>query len=339
VPGKKHTAKWLIDDKTISGSVTEPSGMNSGIVKGSYKFTTAGVYKLQMNVTDQNGITTYSNTSENLEAIVIVYDPDGGYTYGGGWFSSPAGALKSDPAMAGDISYGFTVNYYKTATFPKGETQFDFKLGDFEFNALNFDYLSINKATAQFKGTGKIIGGQSGVGFIMTVTDGQIDGSGTDKVRIKIYNKNTGQVYYDNQAGASDAAAPVTAVGLNSTIVISNNNTNVITRTSNNSAADNSLEVNVDTEQSISNIKGYRGFEVDAYPNPSTSIFNILVRSSDTKEKIMLQVYDVQGRLLELRTNVQPGSLINFGKLYRPGAYYIRVSQGDKHKELRLVKM
>jgi hypothetical protein len=34
---------------------------------------------------------------------------------------------------------------------------------------------------AQFKGTGKITGGQSGVGFTNDRVDGQLDGSGVDK--------------------------------------------------------------------------------------------------------------------------------------------------------------
>ena len=84
------------------------------------------------------------------------------------------------------------MNYFKNSTNPKGETQFEFKVGEFEFNALNFEYLVINNAMAQFKGTGKIIGGQSGIGFTMTVIDGQLDGSGIDKIRMKIYNKNNG---------------------------------------------------------------------------------------------------------------------------------------------------
>jgi hypothetical protein len=219
--GNKHTAQWLIDATTVRGSVTEPSGLKNGTVTGSYKFTTPGIYKLQMNVTDQTGVTTYANTNGDLEAIVVIYDPNGGYTYGGGWFASPAGALTSGPSASGKVSYGFYVNYYKGATNPKGETQFDFKVGSLEYNALNFDYLSISGAKAQFKGSGRIVGGQSGINFIMNVIDGALDGTGIDKARIKIYNKNTGQVFYDNEPGSSDAANPTTPVGTNSTVVIS----------------------------------------------------------------------------------------------------------------------
>ena len=51
---------------------------------------------------------------------------------------------------------------------------------------------------------------------------------------MKVFNRNTGYVYYDNQPGASDAANPTQAVGSNSSIVISGANTNPVT--TNNSA-------------------------------------------------------------------------------------------------------
>jgi hypothetical protein len=278
-----------------------------------------------MNVTDQKVITTYVNTNGDLQAIVVIYDPNGGYTYGGGSFNSPAGALTSNPTASGDVSYGFTVNYYKAANNPKGETQFDFKAGDFEFNALNFDYLVINNSMAQFKGTGKIIGGQSGIGFIMTVSDGQLDGTGIDKIRMKIYNKNNGQIYYDNQPGASDAAMPTQAVGNNSIIVIKGN-------------SGKASSVNTSSEIAAEQIP-VNGLELKAYPNPSKHNFTILVNSDNEKDKIMLKVFDVLGRTVETRNNILPGSVIRLGEQYRTGAYFIRVEQAENQKNLKLIKV
>jgi uncharacterized delta-60 repeat protein len=326
-PGNKHTAKWVIDDKSVSGTLSEPSGAINGKVTGSYKFSTAGVYKLQMNVTDQNGLTTYANTYENLDAIVVVYDPNGGYAYGGGYFTSPKGALKSDPNASGDASYGFTLNYYKNATLPKGETQFKFNVGDFEFNALNFDYLVINNSMSQFKGTGKIIGGQSGVGFIMTVTDGQLDGTGIDKIRMKIYNKNNGSIIYDNQTGGSDAALPTQAVGANSVIVISGAG-----------AGMTKSNTTQKTEMEAIEAKSPAGLEVVAFPNPSATDFTITVRTNSVKEKITMQVVDMYGRVIETK-NVSANSMVRFGDRYHAGTYFVRILQGKQHKEIKLIKL
>ncbi len=326
IPGKTHSAKWLIDDKIIGGTVTEPSGLNNGTVAGSYKFTAAGVYKLRMNVTDQNGITGYSNTNENLDAIIVVYDPNGGYTYGGGSFISPPGALIKSPSADGAATYGFTVNY-KNGSLPKGETQFDFKVGDFEFNALNFDYLAISNAKAQFKGTGKIIGGQSGIGFIMTVIDGALDGTGVDKIRMKIYNRNTGTIYYDNQPGASDAALPTQAVGANSIVVINTTSSNPVPANTNQP---------VDVDASVGVIAN--GINVMAFPNPSVNNFSVRVQTNNQTEKITMQVFDIYGRMIETR-NVHANSITLFGNQYRPGSYFIKIIQGKEHKEIKLIKL
>jgi len=324
-PGNKHTAKWQIDGSTTTGAVTEPSGNKNGKVTGSYKFNSPGVYKLQMNVTDQTGVTSYANTNGDLEAIVVIYDPNGGHTYGGGYYDSRAGALVSNPST-GKASYGFAMNYFKNSTNPKGETQFEFKVGDFEFNALNFDYLVISNSMAQFKGTGKIIGGQSGVAFTMTVTDGQLDGSGIDKIRMKIYNKNNGKIIYDNQPGASDAALPTQAVGANSIVVISGMNSSLT-----------SANTSQKTEMEATEMKAVNGLDVVAYPNPSINNFSITVQAS-AKEKIMMQVVDMYGRIIETR-NVTANSITRFGDRYIPGTYFVRIIQGKEHKEIKLVKL
>jgi hypothetical protein len=326
-PGNSHTAKWLLDGSAVaSGIVSEPAGNQKGKVTGSYKFRSAGVYKLQMNVTDQNGITSYANTNEDVDAIVVIYDPNGGYTYGGGYYNSPPGALVSNPSATGKASYGFAMNYFKNSTYPKGETQFEFKVGDFEFNALNFEYLVISNSMAQFKGTGKIIGGQSGIGFTMTVVDGQLDGTGVDKIRMKIYNKNNGLIIYDNQSGAGDAAMPTQAVGTNSTIVISGTNSSL---TSANTNQKGEMEAKVAEDSN--------GLDIIAFPNPGANNFTINVKGI-TKEKIAMQVVDMYGRVIETR-NVSVNSNIRFGDRYRPGTYFVRIIQGKEHKEMKLIKL
>ncbi len=324
----KHTATWLIDDNTtVKGTVTEPTATKNGKVTGSYKFTAPGVYKLQMNTKDQNNVVSYANTSGDLEAIIVIYDPSGGYTHGGGYFNSPAGAVTSNGLATGKGSYGFSVNYFKGATYPKGETQFDFKVGEFEFNALNFEYMSIAGAKAQMKGTGKIIGGQSGINFILTVTDGQLDGSGIDRIRMKIYNKNTMEVYYDNQRGASDVVNPTTPVQESSTVVISGSNVTDLTLPN---------QTITKEEQDIAPLAD--GLQVKVMPNPSSANFRMVVNSNDLKAPVKLLVTDMLGRVIETRiTNA--GQTITIGDKYISGTYAVRIMQGRKTKQLSLIKL
>jgi hypothetical protein len=328
VPGTKHTARWIIDNSTVTGRVTaEPGGLKNGTVTGSYKFSTAGVYKLRMEIIDQNGNVSYANTNGDMDAIVVIYDPNGGYAYGGGKFYSEAGAQSSNPAAKGMVSYGFQSNYFKTATYPKGETQLEFKIGDFEFNALNYEYLAISGAKAQFRGSGKITNGQSGVNFIMTVIDGAIDGTGTDKIRMKVFNKNTNEVYYDNQPGASDDANPTAVVKSGSTIVIVN--------------ADGSTGGSTGGGGKPTKREGEftsETFEVITAPNPSDSYFTLTVKSSNTTDRILVRVMDELGRVVEQKENVISGTTIRFGDTYIPGMYFIMVQQGKNNKAVKLIR-
>lgn len=331
IAGNKHTGTWLIDESTTAkGTVTEPSGNKNGKLTGSYKFAFAGVYKLQMNLTDQDKLTSYANTNDDMEAIVVIYDPNGGYAHGGGYFNSPPGALISDPLASGKVSYGFTANYFKTATYPKGETQFEFKVGEFEFNALNFEYLVVDGAKAQFKGTGKITGNQSGISFIMTVIDGQLDGTGIDKIRMKIYNKNTGFVYYDNQPDLGDADNPSHPVGGQSTIVIGGSDSNT-GGGGGGGKPKRSLATIVVTQEEAT-------LQATVHPNPSRSDFRLKITSSNKTDMITMQVFDSFGRPLEVK-RVNAGETILFGDAYRPGSYFVRLVQAGKHKEIKLIKL
>ena len=77
-------------------------------------------------------------------------------------------------------------------------------------------------------------------------------------------------------------------------------------------------------------------FEVIAYPNPSTSVFNIEVRSSIKGEITGIQVYDMTGRLIESRQ--EQSNSIELGSNYPSGTYNVIVNQGTKVKTLRVIK-
>jgi hypothetical protein len=333
VAGNKHTAKWLIDGSAVAtGVVTEPSGMKNGTVTGSYKFTAPGIYKLQMNVTDQKGITSYANTNGDLQALVVIYDPNGGYTYGSGSITSPAGSIPSDPTATPKISFGFQSNYYKGATNPKGETEFDFDAGDFMFNALNFDYLVVSGAKAQFTGSGKISNTngtiQSGISFTLTVIDGKLAATGgPDKIHMKIYNKNTGQVYYDNEPSTGDGGDPITAIDPNGDITIVNPNMTVGTTTT------AMARVN-----DVQELRSAAKLSVIAYPNPSENQFTLKIESNNLKDKISVRVFDLYGRTIQTFTNLTAGQSLKIGENYKVGVYFVDMMQGDKHKQLKLIK-
>ena len=64
------------------------------------------------------------------------------------------------------------------------------------------------------------INGAGDYWFMLTATDGQTaGGGGTDKFRIKIWDKDTGTAAYDNQPGASNDSAPSTGLQGGSIVV------------------------------------------------------------------------------------------------------------------------
>ena len=72
---------------------------------------------------------------------------------------------------------------------------------------------------AKYKGEGTI-NGADGYGFMLTATDGQINGGGqVDKFRIKIREKDTDQIIYDNKMGEADDSTAGTAIGGGSIVI------------------------------------------------------------------------------------------------------------------------
>jgi hypothetical protein len=79
--------------------------------------------------------------------------------------------------------------------------------------------------------------------------------------------------------------------------------------------------------------------EVHVYSNPTHGSFRVYVSSNDQKERILLQVIDINGRIVETRSNIIPGASFQLGQQYMKGAYFLKIIQGNKHKELQLIKL
>ena len=211
-----HTATWTWGDNNSSaGNVSEANG--SGSVSGSHTYTAAGVYTLTLTVTDKDG-----GSSLATFLYVVVYDPSAGFITGNGKIDSPTGAYTLNPSLTGKASFGFEARYQKGATVPDGQTRFRFQVASLDFQSTSYQWLVVSGPKAQFKGSGTI-NGSGNYDFILTATDGQINGGGgVDKFRIKIWDHATGQIIYDNQMGADDDASPTTAITSGSIIIHSN---------------------------------------------------------------------------------------------------------------------
>ena len=79
-------------------------------------------------------------------------------------------------------------------------------------------------------------------------------------------------------------------------------------------------------------------FTATAYPNPYTDTFTLNLQSS-SEAKVQVKIYDMVGKLLEVRnvapTNVEAQRL---GNVYPSGVYNVIVTQGDMVETLRVIK-
>ena len=177
-------------------------------------FSSAGVYNVCIRGTDAS-----SNTAETACILLAVYDQAGGFVTGGGWIMSPQGAYVINPSLTGKATFGFVSKYQKGAKVPTGQTEFQFKVANLNFHSESYEWLVVAGPKAQYKGTGTI-NGTGDYGFMLTAIDGQINGGhGIDRFRIKIWDKATDNIVYDNQMGASDTEDPITALGGGSIVI------------------------------------------------------------------------------------------------------------------------
>lgn len=187
----------------------------SGTARGSYEYSTPGVYTIALRV--YSGQATL--LGESVYRYVVVFDPYDGFVTGGGWIESPQGAYPANPTLTGKATFGFVSKYRRGGAVPTGNTEFQFTVADLNFHSDAYDWLVVAGARAQFKGTGTI-NGTGEFSFLLTAVDGQQSGGGgTDRFRIKIWDRITGTIIYDNQFEASDDSDPTTGLGGGSVVI------------------------------------------------------------------------------------------------------------------------
>lgn len=76
--------------------------------------------------------------------------------------------------------------------------------------------------------------------------------------------------------------------------------------------------------------------QVTAYPNPSTTSFNVMLQGGTT-EKVAVQVYSMDGRLM-YQTTGNSNSRYSFGNNFMPGIYILKVLQGSNVQTVRVIK-
>ena len=76
----------------------------------------------------------------------------------------------------------------------------------------------------------------------------------------------------------------------------------------------------------------------EVYPNPSTGIFRLYL-STPGPDAVMLGLYSVDGRQLQVQRVAGTGVIDIDATSYRPGVYFLKVIQGGEVKTIKLVKL
>jgi hypothetical protein len=183
------------DGRTSAVAIASGSG-TSRTFSGTHTYSTAGVYVVVAHIKDAGGL-----SADESYKYVIVTDANGGFVTGGGWITAPNGKA----------AFGLVSKYNKGQSTPDGNTEF--QAPGMNFKSTSCDWLVVAGPKAQYKGSGTI-NGSGNYGFMVTAVDGSMKSKGgADMLRIKIWDKSTGSVIYDNLPGAADTADPTTAVG------------------------------------------------------------------------------------------------------------------------------
>ena len=194
-------------DVTINGNPYSPGSTDvNGIAEINVGPLGVGVYNVSAFVKSMPECL-------HAEALLAVYDPTDGFVTGGGWIDSPAGAYRDDITLSGKANFGFVSKYKKGQSTPTGNTEFQFKAGNLNFHSDSYDWLVIAGPKAMYKGTGTI-NSAGNYGFMLSAIDEKLTPStDVDMFRIKIWDKVTDSLIYDNQFGDDDNVELTTEIG------------------------------------------------------------------------------------------------------------------------------
>jgi len=301
------------DDNTSEGAV----GLQ---ILGDHAYARPGVFTVKLNVTDICG-----ETNSEIYQYIVVYDPEGAFVTGGGWINSPVGASTEFPEAVGKANFGFESKYNKGASVPSGNTEFQFKAGNLNFQSTLYEWMVIAGNKALFKGEGTI-NHLGWYGFMLSAVDGNLKTPvSIDRFRIRIWDKNDNDlIIYDNDKGNDINTDPMTTIAGGSIVIHASYLKSTLGFADNTENADDRIQF-------------------DVFPNPCKNVtFISLVLPYN--ESISMVLCDLNGRKVKeiYRGTVQKG--INYLIEFSPdrelenGNYLLNMvtTSGDKYVQ-RLV--
>jgi hypothetical protein len=202
-------------------------------------------------------------------------------------------------------------------------------------NAISVLAVDQIKKTAQFTSKGNIaevIGNsetsiEGNISIQIDVTDNYC-GNNLDRIAVTVHKSKGGGIWYsDSWDGAKSVEKEIVAGSGEISIV---------------PCTPNPIANRVATQSRVPEVKlaptPTLNFDLKAYPNPTTTHFNVKLESSNITQPMTLNVVDVSGKIIEVRKNLVAGQTFQLGANYRPGMYFVELIQGDTRRIVKLVK-
>jgi hypothetical protein len=303
------------------------------------------------------GTTSVTATSTNdcdtisCTFTVTVNDTKASVT-GGGNLLLKTSADQKKSGTDTKMTFSLNVRYNKTGTSPQGDfnatvhhTDDYGKMHLYHIKATSITSLTVDASTtvdhphptAIFKGNVSIQGNinapkptvaDDNATMEVSITDVD-EGGKWDKMAITIWDKNNNLLLATNGTGTSSGEQLLSGGNLK----ISAGTYAGCTGTTNSITASERYMVVEDVNTSITN-----DLQLKVSPNPAVNTFTVQVLSNNQKP-IIMRVTDIQGRLLEMRTNITNGQRLQLGRSYKTGIYIIEAIQGIKRTQARAVKL
>lgn len=156
-----------------TGYLTDANGVTAQVESGH--IPEPGIYTFFVVASDNAG-----NIAESEEIFFVVYDPEGGFATGGGWFYTD----EDSSLPGGKANFGFTAKYKKDVS--TGNLEFQYQDADINFKSMSIDWLAISAISAQFQGVGTI-NGEGLYTFRAQAKDNSEPGAGADEFDIRIW--------------------------------------------------------------------------------------------------------------------------------------------------------
>nr|WP_232058424.1 MBG domain-containing protein [Nibribacter ruber] len=315
--------KWVVTSP--AGTSASSSSMVEALNSLSITSSAVGVYTVTMLFEDGLG-----GKYTSAPVYAVFFDPSAGFVTGGGWVNSPIGQNFPYMQVEGKANFGFVSKYEKGAKVPTGNTEFQFQAAGMNFKSSVYEWLTVAGTRAQYKGSGTI-NGTGNYGFMLTAVDGDLGTTKSpDLFRIKIWDKVSNVVVYDNQLGASDD--PSALSGSNGTTI--GGGSIVIHDVVKGNVKPSSVVAQVDQPSG----KG----KFISYPNPFTEKVTFEF-SFAQDEEYSLQVYSMSGTLVK---NVTSGKAqantpvqVQWGdNTVNVGVYLVRLVTSSGTQTLRVVR-